>query len=686
MLANFHGYHSDLADLRRRFSISLKGATLAQLARHASAMQLSTRPLRLNLDELAQLNLPCILHWRLNHFVVLTRVRKNRRGEIVLVILDPAVGERKVSLAETSDEFTGVALEVTPSPAFRRSEARKKISVKDLAGKVVGLPAALMQVLLLALALEIFAVASPLFGQFIIDEVIVSGDRGLLVVIVLGFALLVAIQTAVGLARSWFLMRWSMDISFQWSGRVFGHLIRLPTSFFEKRHLADVVSRFSSIGVIQNTLTSLFVECLLDGLMAIVALAMMLLYSSKLTAAVVAGVSLYAILRWVFYQPFREAAQARIILAAREGSHFLETLRSITAIKLFGHEDERRIRWQNLIADLQNRDIRTQKLAVAFKAAHTTIFALQGLAIFYFGAGLVMDNALSVGMLMAFTSYSGNFAGRIFNLIDLFINVKMLDLHCERLADIVLEETEENRPTQTDTSRLRPQIEVKNLKFRYADGEPWILNGLDLTIPAGQNIAVVGASGCGKTTLCKVILGLLRPTEGEVLIDGVPINQIGLSAYRQLVGAVMQDDGLLAGSIKDNVSFFESGADAKRVEQCAMQAAIHEEIVRMPMGYQSLVGDMGSSLSGGQKQRLLLARSLYKKPKILVLDEATSHLDIGNEGRVNLALKGLSLTRIVIAHRPETISVADRVVELRDGRAIEVRASRIRSRSEAQQS
>lgn len=372
-------------------------------------------------------------------------------------------------MAETSSEFTGVALEVSPSPAFRQSETRERISVRDLTGKVAGLRPALTQVLLLAAALEIFAVASPLFGQFIIDEVVVSGDRALLVVLVIGFGLLIAIQTAVGLARSWFLMRWSMDISFQWSGRVFGHLIRLPVSFFEKRHLADVVSRFGSIGVIQNTLTSLFVESLLDGLMAMVALAMMLMYSARLTVIVLAGVALYALLRWVFYQPFREAAQARIVLAAREGSHFLETLRSITAIKLFGREDERRVRWQNLVAELQNRDIRTQKLSVVFKAAHTTMFAIQGLAIFYIGAGLVMDNALSVGMLMAFISYSGNFAARIFSLIDLFINVKMLDLHCERLADIVLEETEQDHPVQADVSRLRPQIEVRNLKFRYAE-------------------------------------------------------------------------------------------------------------------------------------------------------------------------------------------------------------------------
>ncbi len=276
---------------------------------------------------------------------------------------------------------------------------------------------------------------------------------------------------------------------------------------------------------------------------------------------------------------------------------------------------------------------------------------------------------------MAFSSYAGTFSGRIFSLIDLFVNLKMLSLHSERLADIVLEETEQEAAIETDITRLKTDITLKNLKFRYAEGEPWVLNGINLAIPAGQSIALVGPSGCGKTTLCKIILGLLKPTEGEVLLDNIPIKQIGLNAYRQLVGTVMQDDVLLAGSILDNISFFDAHTDAARVEQCAKQAAVHEEITAMPMGYQTLVGDMGSSLSGGQKQRVLLARALYKQPKILALDEATSHLDIANEHRVNQALGQLQLTRIMVAHRPETINAAERVVELRDGQAVELRAA-----------
>ncbi|WP_253273647.1 peptidase domain-containing ABC transporter [Collimonas arenae] len=674
MVANYYGYRVDLADLRRQFLISLKGVTLAQLMRHAAVLELNTRPLRLELDELTQLQTPCILHWNLNHFVVLKKVSKNWRGELSALVLDPAVGERRVSLEEISQYFTGVALEISPNPAFKSKDERKRIALRDLTGPIIGLRRAVTQVLILALVLEIFAIASPLFNQFVIDDVIVSGDRELLTVLVLGFALLMIVQTAIGLARSWFLMRWGMDISMQWSVRVFAHLTRLPVAYFEKRHLGDVVSRFSSIHAIQSTLTSMFVESALDGLMALLAFGMMLAYSPKMTPLVVIAVVLYALLRWIFYQPFRDASQEMLILSSKESSNFLETVRAITPLKLFGREVERMARWQNLMMDVQNREIKTQKLAILFKISHTAIFGGQGLALFYVGAGEVMQNALTVGMLMAFSSYAGTFSSRIFNLIDLFIDLRMLGMHSERLADIVMEKSEPEVATETDLSRIKPSITLRNLKFRYAEGEPWVLNNINLNIPSGQNIALVGPSGCGKTTLCKIILGLLEPTEGEVLIDNIPITQIGIRAYRQLVGTVMQEDVLLAGSIQDNISFFDSHINFEQIEHCAKQAAIHEEIVAMPMGYQTLVGDMGSSLSGGQKQRVLLARALYKKPKILALDEATSHLDVSNEQKVNDALSQLNLTRIMVAHRPETINSAGRVVAIEGGQIIEQRA------------
>ncbi len=248
----------------------------------------------------------------------------------------------------------------------------------------------------------------------------------------------------------------------------------------------------------------------------------------------------------------------------------------------------------------------------------------------------------------------------------------MLSLHAERLGDIVLTPAERDEVPTNELTHLEPSIELRGVSFRYGEGEPWVLKDCNLTLAAGQSAAIIGPSGCGKTTLLKVLLGLLAPQEGEVLYGGIPVKHLGLQNYRRRIGTVMQEDALLGGSIGDNISFFDVQPNQERIQVCAQMAAVHEDVARMPMGYETLVGDMGSSLSGGQKQRLLLARALYKQPKVLALDEATSHLDIANEQRVTQVLAQLPLTRIIVAHRPETIAGAQRVVSLQLGKVLDV--------------
>jgi ATP-binding cassette subfamily B protein RaxB len=471
------------------------------------------------------------------------------------------------------------------------------------------------------------------------------------------------------------------SLSLQWASNVFAHLVKLPVEYFEKRHLGDVVSRFGSVGSIQRTLTTSVIEAVLDGIMGIATLGMMLLYSFQLSAIVAGSVLVYGLLRWAAYRPFRDAAAERLVVAARENTHFLETLRAITPLKLFGREQERRARWQNLLVEVQNRDVRTAKMNIAFSTANTLVFGVENLLVFWIGAGLVMQTGtpaggtvspFTIGMLFAFISYKGQFTGRVSALIDYAVEIRMLSLHAERLGDIVLAAAEKDDMPSNDLAHLEPSIELRGVSFRYGEGEPWVLKDANLTLSAGQSVAIVGASGCGKTTLLKVLLGLLAPQEGEVLYGGIPVKHLGVQNYRRRIGTVMQEDALLAGSIADNISFFDLQANEENVHTCAQVAAVHEDIARMPMGYQTLVGDMGSSLSGGQKQRVLLARALYKKPKVLALDEATSHLDIANEHRVTQALAQLPLTRIIVAHRPETIAGAQRVVSLHQGAVQEV--------------
>jgi ATP-binding cassette, subfamily B, bacterial CvaB/MchF/RaxB len=669
-----HGLHIDLADLRNRFTVSLKGATLHQLISHADLLNFSSRPLKLEISELHQLQLPCILHWNLNHFVVLIEVMSG-----YVVILDPAVGERRLKLEEVSRSFTGVALELTPNADFKAADRRKQIKLSALTGKVLGLKRSLFQIFGIALALQLFAVASPLLNQLVVDDAIATYDKDLLTVLVIGFAVLLLIQTLLGLARSWMVMVLGMSLSLQWVSNVFSHLVKLPVDFFEKRHLGDIVSRFGSVGAIQRTLTTSVIEAVLDGMMSVAALGMMLLYSPTLAAVVLIAVAAYGLLRWVAYRPFRDASAERLIVAARENTHFLESLRAIVPLKLFGREQERRARWQNLLIEVQNRDVRTAKMGIAFSTANTFIFGLENLLVLWLGAGLVMQTStqgqavFTIGMLFAFVSYKSQFTGRMSALINFAVDIKMLGLHAERLADIALAEPEKDNVPDNTLDHLEPRIELRNVSFRYGEGEPWILKDTSLVLEPGESVAIVGPSGCGKTTLLKIILGLRKPVEGEVLYGGLPVRQLGLQNYRKLIGTVMQEDTLLAGSIADNISFFDVQRDMARVEACAQLAAVHADIVRMPMGYQTLVGDMGSSLSGGQKQRVLLARALYKQPKVLALDEATSHLDINNEKMVTQALAKMQVTRIVVAHRPETIAGTQRVVVMQEGKVHELR-------------
>jgi ATP-binding cassette subfamily B protein RaxB len=662
MIACFHGHRLDLAALRRRFTVSLKGATLAYLIQAAGRLDLAPRPLRLELGEVSQLRAPCILHWDQNHFVVL----RSCDGRVA-VIHDPAFGIRRMPLSELSSHFTGIALELTPTARFQPADDRRRIRLRDLMGRVVGLGPALVQVFLLALALQAVAIVSPFYMQWAIDGAVVSGDRDLLSVLGLGFVLLAVIQVGISVLRSWVVLYLGTTLNLQWLANVFSHLLNLPVSFFEKRHLGDVVSRFGSVNTIQRTLTSSFVEALIDGVMALLTFAMMVVYSATLTFVALGAVAVYGTLRVCFYEPLKRATEEHIVHTAKQQSHFLETVRGVQSIKLFGRQEARRARWLNLVVDAVNQDLVAQRLGLGFRTVNSLVFGLERVAIVWLGALLILDSAFSVGMLFAFVAYKEQFSARVAGLIDKLVELRMLSLQGERLADIVLTPPEEQSPP-VPVDGIDSSLEVRGICFRYSDTEPFVLLNCSFTVAPGESLAIVGPSGGGKTTLVKIMLGLLQPTDGKILAGGVDIQKLGIDRYRKLVGTVMQDDQLFAGSIADNISFFDPSPDHDSIEYFARMAAVHEDIVAMPMGYNTLIGDMGAALSGGQRQRILLARALYKEPRILFLDEATSALDIQKERAVNEAIRSLNLTRILIAHRPETIASAERVIVLQGGK------------------
>lgn len=664
MVAGFFGFKTDLASLRARHSISQKGATLAQLVQIAGKLNLGSRAIKVELQNLGHINHPCLLHWNFNHFVVLQKV-----GKTYISILDPAVGLRKLTFQEASAHFTGVALELWPNQEFKRQTEMQTVRLTTMLGHVEGLWRSFGQILLLAFAMEIFGLVSPFFLQWLIDDVIVAADYDLLLTLALGFGLLMLMQQIVTAVRSWAMMTMTTWISVQWRANVFSHLIRLPMHYFEKRHLGDVMSRFGSIDQIQHTLTNSFIEAILDGVTAVATLALMFTFSPTLTWIAFVTMTLYGLIRYAWYSPLRAATEEQINHAAKQQTHFLETIRGVKAIKLFQRQDERRAVWLSMLIDQINAQLRTQKLQIFYKLLNGILFGLENIIILAVGAKMVLAGNFSVGALIAFNAYKTQFDSRIGSLIDKFFEFKMLQLQGERLGDIILSAPEDLQGTVAQQAHAdeKASIAVHNLAFRYASTEPYILKDISFKIAAGESVAIVGVSGCGKTTLMNVLLGILPATEGDVLIGDRNVKAIGIDSLRRLVGTVLQDDVLFAGSIADNISFFDPEPDRAWIEQCAYVASIALEICAMPMQYNTLIGDMGTILSGGQKQRLLLARALYKRPEILFLDEATSSLDIEKEKQVNAAIKALKITRVIVAHRRETIASADRVIELSNG-------------------
>ena len=664
MVAAYHGRDTGLSQLRRRFGLSLRGASLKDLVAIGGPLGLASRPLRLEPDELRLLSTPCILHWDLSHFVVLKSVSAG-----AVVIHDPAVGVRRLTHAELQRHFTGIALELAPAHDIARAEPEPRLRVGALFGRIVGVKRSLLTLAVMALAIELLGVSSPFLMQWIVDDALVSADRDLLLTLACALLFMMLLRVAIGAMRGATLIAISSTVKVSGRGSLFGHLVRLPTRYFESRHLGDVMSRFGSQETILQALTTDLVEILLDGFMSAITLVAMLCYAPDLAAIVLAGGVLYAALRALSYSTLRNAQAEAIVWGARRDSHFLETLRGIKTIKLFNAQLARQTHWINLLVQTVNRQVTTQQLGVMFRSVNAALIGLVAVLVVWLGAERVLANQFSVGMLLAFISYKDQFLTRVSALIDKALDLFMLRLHAERLADIALTPAEpDEAPPMAAPARAPLAVELRDLRFRYGASDPWILDGIDLAIAPGESVAIVGPSGCGKTTLLRLLASLLEPCAGELRIDGRTLASSALGHYRSLIGVVLQDDQLFAGSIADNISFFADAPSQERIESCARQAAVLEDILAMPMGFHTLIGDMGAVLSGGQKQRVLIARALYREPGLLLLDEATSHLDLARERSVNTAVAQLPMTRIIVAHRLETVLAADRIIVLENGK------------------
>ncbi|MGO4894697.1 peptidase domain-containing ABC transporter [Flavobacterium sp. W21_SRS_FM6] len=665
MVLSYHGHKVSLNKLRQQHSISQHGITLLGLMELAESLELSARPVKLELESIGNLTCPCILHWNMDHFVVLRKV--TRKG---LEIHDPSSGAKFISFDKANELFTGIALELQPTQRFEKKTEIPKISISSLWSNIIGLKRSLINILFLSFIIQVFSLALPFYSQLIFDDVLVNSDYGLLTVLAFGFLVIQVLKAATTFIRSYAALHLGSLLNFQMSLNIFRHLIRLPADYFSKRHIGDILSRFNSAHQIRQMMTDGVVTVLVDGIMAISTLIFMAVYSTTLTLVTVLTLFIYLIIRIVFYQLTRNRIEESIIAKAEENSTFLETLRAIKGIKTFGKERDRTNVWQNKLASVINTDIKVSKLNIHFGFSHELLFGIETVVVMFIGANLILDGQFSVGMLIAFIAYKGNFLQRGYALIEIYLEFKMLSLYMERLSDIVLL-PKEDVGLLNPITELKGGIECENVCFKYAENDKLVLDKVNFKIEPGESVAIVGPSGGGKSTLLHLLVGLYQPTSGIIKVDGKKLNEIGIANFRKCIAVVHQNDQLLSGTIEENICFFDSQPDREFMKHCAYLAGIAEDIHNMPMRFRTLIGDMGSALSGGQIQRVMLARALYRKPKIIMLDEATSHLDLINESVVNQSIRDLKITRIIIAHRKETITSADRIISLVHGKVVD---------------
>ncbi|EPC6780713.1 colicin V export peptidase/ABC transporter CvaB [Escherichia coli] len=660
MICGHFGKNIDLIYLRRKFNLSAREATLAGINGIAEQLGMATRALSLELDELRVLKTPCILHWDFSHFVVLVSVKRNR-----YVLHDPARGIRYISREEMSRYFTGVALEVWPGSEFQSETLQTRISLRSLINSIYGIKRTLAKIFCLSVVIEAINLLMPVGTQLVMDHAIPAGDRGLLTLISAALMFFILLKAATSTLRAWSSLVMSTLINVQWQSGLFDHLLRLPLAFFERRKLGDIQSRFDSLDTLRATFTTSVIGFIMDSIMVVGVCVMMLLYGGYLTWIVLCFTTIYIFIRLVTYGNYRQISEECLVREARAASYFMETLYGIATVKIQGMVGIRGAHWLNMKIDAINSGIKLTRMDLLFGGINTFVTACDQIVILWLGAGLVIDNQMTIGMFVAFSSFRGQFSERVASLTSFLLQLRIMSLHNERIADIALHEKEEKKPEIEIVADMGPiSLETNGLSYRYDSQSAPIFSALSLSVAPGESVAITGASGAGKTTLMKVLCGLFEPDSGRVLINGIDIRQIGINNYHRMIACVMQDDRLFSGSIRENICGFAEEMDEEWMVECARASHIHDVIMNMPMGYETLIGELGEGLSGGQKQRIFIARALYRKPGILFMDEATSALDSESEHFVNVAIKNMNITRVIIAHRETTLRTVDRVISI----------------------
>jgi ATP-binding cassette, subfamily B, bacterial CvaB/MchF/RaxB len=658
------GDRSGLSALRARFSLPPQELSLPQIMDILAAIGLTGRAVACTADDLTDISGPAILTWSDSTYVTL-RWAKNSKARI----FHPDRGWLKIKRKELEACFLGTCIEISRTATFKRKREPVPLNVMSLFHWSPAIAGGLVNVLVLSLVLQAYLLLGPLYMRIITDEVILRSDVQLLDTVALAFLLLAVFNGGATLLRGVTSQSTSAILNWEMTRRVFNHMIRLPLEWFQRRRLADAFVRFQALDPLRALISNGLITVLIDGVLSIAVIVALSILSPMLAVVTGAAVLLFTVIRFASVPiSLRFSAQALTASIAEQGKR-LETLRAIQTIKAMAGEGDREDDWASKLGDSVRASNSASFVQVAMQSIHTLFVGVTSVLVVYAGAREVLAGRLSIGTLLACIAYQAQIVQRVASFLDIYVQWRLLDMWNVRIADVVLTPTESASPSfeLDNVTPIRGRISFSKVAYRYSPLEPFVLRGADLDVAAGEYVALVGPSGSGKSTLMKLICGLYRASSGDVLIDGKPLSHWGLKRVRSSVGVVLQDDTLLSGSIAENVASFDRQIDRHRVLACLADVGLEGEVSNMPLGVDTQIADIGSSLSGGQVQRVQLARALYRSPPILLLDEATAHLDPKSEERVVAVLKAYKGTRIVIAHSSSAIDGADRVVRIEDG-------------------
>jgi ATP-binding cassette, subfamily B, bacterial len=663
---SFHGKHVPLHEVRSRIGGGRNGVTAKQLLQAGRGFGLTCRGVAIEPEKLRFLPAGSILHWDLAHYVVYEGANAK-----TVQIVDPANGRRKVPWDDANKSISGVALVFEPGDTFVPAKPERRQRLRRYASWIFGVRNVWMRILVTSFFMQLLTLAVPGMMTALVDKVVPRKDAPLLYLLGAGFLVLGAFHFMSILLRSRLLLQLRTRVETRMSFHFVEHLFALPYSFFQQRTTGDLMMRLSSQAAIRELLTTGTLSALLDGVL--VSIYFILLIGAAPSLAYVAIA--FAVLQVLVYviggrknaQLVVEGLAAQAQLEATQ----VEMLAGIETLKAMGATDRAMSRWSDLYVNTLNRSIQRGMLDGTFQALLGTLHFAGPVCLMLMGAYKVLDGSLSLGVMLGLSALGAGFLDPVANLVATFLKLTQLHGYMERIED-VLETPRERANTNASAApvNLSGAISVRSVMFKYPSEPEPTLTDVSFEVAPGETVAVVGASGSGKSTLARLLAGLYEPTDGAIAFDGRDLRAWDLTRLRKRLGIVTQDTRLFAGTIRDNVALFEAEVSQDEIERACRLACIHETIEAMPMGYDTVLADGGSSLSGGQRQRLSLARALLLRPSVMVLDEATSALDTVTERRVQEELRRLQCTRVIVAHRLSTIVEADKILMLDNGRIV----------------